>query len=111
MITKITTQQGASAWNQRVILDGAAYLLDFNWNGREGAWFISLSDAEGVPLVMSRKVVTNRPLFGRFKFLTGMPAGDLFALDPSGQIQYASYTELGSAVELFYFDGAELAGL
>lgn len=111
MITKITTQQGASAWNQRVILDGVAYLLDFNWNGREGAWFISLSDSEGVPLVMSRKVVTNRPLFGRFKFLAGMPKGDLFALDPSGQIQYANYTELGSAVELFYFDGSELAGL
>ncbi len=111
MITKITTQQGASSWNQRVNLDGSAFLLDFNWNGRGGAWFISLSDAEGVPLVMSRKVVTDRPLFGRFKFQEGMPKGEVYALDPSGQIAYAGYTELGTAVELFYFDAAELAGL
>lgn len=111
MITKITTQREASAWNQRVNLDGAAYLLDFNWNGREEAWYISLSDAEGVPLVLSRKVVTNRPLFGRFRFVEGMPKGDLYALDPSGKIPYAGYTELGEAVELFYFDAAELAAL
>lgn len=111
MIGKITTQQGASAWNQRVILDGVAFLLDFNWNGREGSWYISLSDAEGNPLVMSRKVVTNRPLFKRFAFLAGMPKGEIFALDPSGKIPYAGYTELGSAVGLYYFDAAELASI
>ena len=107
----LATEQGASSYVMRATLDGVSYGVELNWNGRVGAWYLSLYDAAGEPLLLSRKVVTNMPLLHRFKFLTGMPAGDLIAVDPSETIAYAGYTELGEGrgVTLYYVEGAELA--
>lgn len=110
MIFLVATQQGASAYRTRVVLDGVTFLLDLNWNGRAGAWYMSLFDATGASLLESRKLVTNRPLLQRFRFQAGLPAGELLAMDPSAKIPYAQYDALGDGlgVALYYFDAAEL---
>ena len=111
MIEILQTQQGASAYDQRVTLDGQSYILRFDWNGRAGAWYLSIADAEGEPLLTSRKLSTNSPILNRFRFVDGLPPGELIACDFSAQIPYAGYTELGPkrGVTLYYFDAEEVA--
>jgi hypothetical protein len=108
-LLNIPIKRDAASWTQRMTLDGLSYTLDFAWNGREEAWYLGIYDATGAPLVLSRKIVTNRPLLKRLRFITGLPAGELFASDPSGQIDAAGYDELGTAVKLIYFERVELA--
>lgn len=86
-------------WRARVNLDGTDFLLDFAWNGRAGAWALTLLTAEEAPLVCGLTVVSNRPLFHRFKYLQGMPEGDLVAVDPSGTIAVPGYNQLGDTAD------------
>lgn len=82
-------------WRVRVNLDGSEYTLTFDWNGRHEAWSVGLLDAEGTVLVQGVTLVSNRPLFRRFKSKRGMPAGDLMACDPTETIPVAGYDGLG----------------
>jgi hypothetical protein len=108
-ILNIPIKRDAASWTQRMTLDGLSYTLDFAWNGRDGAWYLGIYDAIGEPLLLSRKIVTNRPLLKRMRFIAGLPAGELFASDPAGLIEYPGYDELGLAVKLLYFEKVELA--
>lgn len=106
----LPTEQGASSYTMRATLDGVSFGVELNWNGRVGAWYLSLYDAAGVALLRSRKVVTNFPLLSRFRFIDGLPAGELIAVDPSETIAYANYTELGErlGVTLLYIEASEI---
>jgi hypothetical protein len=110
-ITIIPVQENFSAWSQRTNLDGVDYQLDFAWNGLAGAWYLSISDTQGVPFVTGLKLVSNRPLLKRFHFIAGMPPGEIYAADPSGTISYAGFTDLNRSVDVVYFDAAELADI
>lgn len=106
---EIPLLQNTAAWRQRVTLDGSDFLLDFAWNEREGAWYLTIYTADEDLLLASRKIVTARPLLKRFRFVAGLPAGEFFATDFTGEISYAGYSELGTAVRFFYLDAAEIA--
>lgn len=108
-LLNVPIKRGAASWTQRMQLDGIAYILDFAWNGRDGAWYLGLLDAAGNPLLLSRKIVSNTPLLRRFRFVSGLPAGELFASDPTNTIDYPGYDELGATVKLIYFEKSELA--
>lgn len=110
MIFFLPVQEDASNQRARVSLDGKTYYIDLLWNGRVGAWFLSLFDAEQNALVRSRKLVTNRPILARVRYTPGLPPGEIFALDPSESIDYAQYDQLGPkrGVTLCYFDAAEM---
>jgi len=106
---RIPTQQGLAAWSQRTSLDGVDYQLDFAWNGRAGAWYLSVSTIQGDALVIGMKLVTNRPLLHRFHHIPGVPPGEIVALDESASIPWANYNELSNGVDLFYLEAADLA--
>ncbi len=110
MIFILPAQQGASNQRNRVTLDGSTYYVDLLWNGRVGAWYLSLFDAQQRALVRSRKLVTNRPILDRVRYTEGLPPGEIFALDPSETIDYADYEQLGPkrGVVLCYFDETEM---
>ncbi len=112
MIFRLPVQQGTSNQRARVTLDGSVYYVDLLWNGRIGAWYLSLFDADQKALVRSRKLVTNRPILERVRFTPGLPPGEILAIDPSEQISYAQYDQLGRGlgVGLYYFDAEEMAG-
>lgn len=113
MIIRVPTMQGAAAYDQRMVLDGVSYTLNLNWNGRVGAWYLSIYSAADEPLLLSRKLATNSPILARFRFVEGLPPGEFFAVDASNSIAYAGYDELGDGlgVKLYYFDAEEMAGL
>ena len=90
--------------SHRVELDGSTYQLDLAWNGRAECWCLSLALEDGTPLVSGLALVSNAPILNRFKFREGMPAGELIAADLTGKISCANYTQLGSEVELIYYE-------
>lgn len=104
---QIPTQQNLSSWSQRTQLDGTDYIIDFNWNGRDAAWYINLSTIEGTLLVGSIKLVSNRPLLKRFKYIDGMPLGEIVAYDGSGTIDQAGYGQLSNGVDLIYIEASD----
>jgi hypothetical protein len=106
---KIPVQQSLAAWSQRTQLDGVDYQLDFAWNDRDGAWYLSISAIDGTPLVYGIKLVSNRPLLARFHSTSGMPPGEIIAFDESGSIYWAGYTDLNNGVDLIYMTAAEVA--
>lgn len=108
-IQNVPVKRDASSWTQRMTLDGISYILDFAWNGRDGAWYLGLLDAAGNPLMLGRKIVSNRPLLKRLRFTPGLPAGELFANDPTATVDYPGYNDLGKTVKLLYFERSELA--
>lgn len=109
MITEIAVQQGLAAWDQRATLDGVDYLLSFAWNGRDGAWYMSIRDTSGNDILTGIKLVSNRPLLQRFHYLVGVPAGEISAVSLDSSIDFAQFGDLGVSVLLYYFDAAEVA--
>lgn len=106
----VPTEQGSSSYVTRIALDGVSYGLELNWNGRAEAWYLSIYDTSGAPLLLSRKVATNFPILKRFRFVDGLPPGELVAVDASATLDYAGYTELGElrGVTLYYVEASEL---
>jgi hypothetical protein len=90
-----------------VPFEGTDFLLDFDWNGRASAWFLSVYSADEAPLVLGIKVVSNRPLLHRFRSTPGLPAGDLVAVDFTGLIPYAGFDRLGAEVAFKYLTSDE----
>lgn len=89
---------------QRVVLDGAQYLFELQWNGREGRWFLHLLDAGGSPIELGMKLVANARLGARCRD-PRMPAGVLFLHASSGRDP--GLDELRD-VTLAYLDAADV---
>ena len=93
-------------------LDGQAFILAFDWNAREGEWYVSLADGSGNPLVMSTKIVPNILLWQQYKAAGGLPAGDLIAIDTQNNLQTAQigFADLGQRYQLCYLELADWLG-
>jgi hypothetical protein len=91
----------------RTELDGARYLFDLEWNDRAAAWFFSISDAEGVPLVSGVRVVIDLPLLDGFSN-AALPPGVLFAADSMNMDLDPGRTDLGDRVQLVYTPIADI---
>lgn len=90
-----------ASYTLQVDLDGSTYGLAFAWNDYAGAWFLSIADADGNPLVCGVRVVVDFPLAAR-STLAGMPPGMFIATDSSGAHQEPGLGDLGSRVKFQY---------
>lgn len=88
-------------------LEGVSYSFEFRWNEREEAWFLTLGDGEGVPLVAGLRVVVD---FDLLSYARGerVPSGYLFALDTQGEHIDPGFEDLGRRVQMHYFTADEL---
>lgn len=93
-------------FEMRIELESVTYTLEFRWNDRDGAWYMSIGDAEGEIIAAGRKVVIDLPLFFRFVD-PRLPPGQFFGVDTSGQKLDAGYEDLGERVQLIYFESTE----
>ncbi len=88
---------------QNTALDGTSFSLIFDWNAREGAWYLTLSDADGVVIAAGRKLVADWfPL--RNVIDVRRPPGLLMVQDTTGAGRDPGRYELGSRVKLIYFE-------
>lgn len=90
-----------------VELEESIYTIELYWNTRAEAWFLSVYDVLGEPLVSGRKVALGAPILGRAERPSG-PPGAIIAFDTSGENVEAGETDLGGRVQLVYFDSTEL---
>lgn len=102
-----TPDDGYPARSQRTSLDGVAYELTFLWNERQGAWFLSIADAEGAPILMGARILVDHPLLGSLRDAR-RPPGELVALDMSDQQRDPGIDDFGTRVMLVYLDREEL---
>ncbi len=90
-------------FTQRITLDGQEYILRFDWNGREGRWYLDIGDVDENWIVTGLKIVANWPLTRRCVDIR-KPPGDLYAVDFSSQRgEPPILPELGRRVRLLYF--------
>jgi len=109
-------------FSKQVELDGVTYTLLFFWNDQDdsvvdgngnstgGAWYVTIAQADGTPILAGIRVVVNYAVGGRFRNSgIGMPPGILWFEDTSGQELDPGLTDLGVRVTLSYIDAASVA--
>lgn len=96
------------SYTQRTTLDGREYVLGFDWNARDLSWYFSISDEDGAPILVGRKIVLDYPLLDRLVD-DRAPPGAIVALDLSGRNEPPQLDDLGTRVILYYYDAASLA--
>lgn len=108
MATKqVPTSQTLPRYSQKTALEGRTYNMDFHWNTRDNAWYLSLAEEDGTPVVSGVKLVANWPLTRRVTLETNVP-GMLIAFDTTGLGEDPSFEELGTRVQLLYKEEADL---
>lgn len=107
-VLQIATGDGVTPYfDLQVTLEGTTYTLEFAWNVRLGAWFMSILDETGtIPILMGIRVVANLLLGSNAPLTT--PPGAFMAYDTSGQGLDPGFVDLGDRVKLIYFTKAQL---
>lgn len=107
MSFRLPIKQEGARFSAAYELDGITYALEFRWNDRDGAWFLQVGDANGVPLISGLKVCLGILLLGRATSKL-LPPGDFMAIDTAGRNAEAGFEDLGRRVQILYFTSAEL---
>lgn len=90
----------------KATLDGASYLLRFEWNMRCG-WFIGLSDQDGVAIFSPKRMVPDWD-FLQHETDPRRPRGALLVRDTSGLGEPAVFEDFGTRHILVYATEAEM---
>ena len=109
-VVKIPTTPSLPHYNQFTTLDGTTYELVFFWNTRDEHWYMDINDIDGNIILPSSKLVCNYPLLRRAKN-PDSPPGQILAMDTSGLDEDPAFNDLGTRVELLYYDAEELVSL
>lgn len=88
--------------------DGKSYSFEFRWNDRAEAWFMTVGNGEGVPLVSGVRVVVNLPLLAPYSNPELPQGGHLIALDTTEANRDPGFEDLGRRVLLVFFTDEEL---
>lgn len=92
---------------QRVRLDGRDYLLDFDWNAREGFWYLHLSDQSGTAIACGLKLAVGGRIAHRVTDARA-PAGAMVVIDTTAAGLEAGIDDLLARVLLAYVEDATL---
>lgn len=103
----IPTRGDIGAYFFRITLDLEVFSLSFQFNDREGRWYMSIADQAGNPVRSGLKLVSNFPVTARIADPAG-PNGEIMALDTTGQGLDAAFADLGSRVLVTYEEEATL---
>lgn len=92
-------------------LDGVLFRMEFKFNERDQAWYMSILDTNDNHLRSGLRVVSDWTLLRLWQELTKRPEGEIIATALGGITRPALIDELGSQVILTYLDAAEIAAL
>ena len=110
MPQSVPLRTGVPSFRQRTSLDGVTFEFEFRWNERESAWYVSVTDADGVPLRGGVRMALNTPLL-RSVADARRPGGELYLIDLDGTGVEAALGDLGVRAVLTYVTAAESAAL
>ena len=89
-------------------LDGTTYSFRFRWSQRGECWHMDMWTLDGVPVVLSARLVTGWPLLRRVRNNV-RPPGELFVADLTGPGEEPTLEGFGTRFVLFYADAEELS--
>jgi hypothetical protein len=92
-------------------LEGQTYSFEATWNDRDGCWYLQLGDSSQNPLTGFQRVVLGTFLFANYTGQPNLPPGQFQAIDTTGQDQDAGLADLGSRVQIWYWESGTLAAL
>jgi uncharacterized protein DUF6983 len=93
-----------SVANYRVAttLSDRVYLFDVRWNTREGVWYFNILSEDETMLSAGNKIVLGACLAGR-SVNHDLPPGIFLAQDLAGLGQDATFDDIGTRVQIFYY--------
>ena len=106
-IIRIPLDQDSPEFVQQTQLDGITYTLRFHWNEREQSWYLAIGDVDDVPIVTSRKMVSEWPMLHREQS-ERKPPGSLWVVDLTGSGEPPGLSDLDKRVVLLYLDEEEM---
>jgi len=95
-------------FTEDITLDGTAYKFRFKQNFRGQFDTLDVLTKEGVVLVAGMKLCLNTSLFKRHPG-RGLPPGELFVVDLSGNNDVIEFEDFDGRIVLFYYTEDELA--
>ncbi|MCK5609855.1 hypothetical protein KAR91_48735 [Candidatus Pacearchaeota archaeon] len=96
------------AFTEEIILDNIPYRFTFTWNGRGEFWVFSIADRDEVKLISGIKVLIDFELLRKYPG-RGTPPGELYAIDPSGQLETIGRNDFQDQASLVYVEEDEVA--
>jgi hypothetical protein len=103
----IPFQKGLPSFTEEVTLDGIVYTFEFSWNSRGGFWSMNILNRDQTQLVMGVRLVMFYGLIRKFVD-RGLPNGELYVLDPSGNTDEIQQNDFETRLTLCYFDEDEI---
>jgi hypothetical protein len=103
-----TLFDGTAHYRQSTPLDGEVFVLHFNFNTRDGNWYLSVHDLDDNPIrgCVGRKLVVNYPVLLR-SVASDRPIGELLVV--SGADDDPGLFDLGNGTILSYIPRADVA--
>lgn len=98
------------AFTEEIVLDNVPYRFSFNWNTRGKFFTLIISDRDQVELLSGIKLVINFELL-RWYPGRGTPPGELYVVDPSGELERVERNSFQDKLSLIYVGEAEVATL
>lgn len=99
-----------SAWHtQEISVEGSLLNITFKYNTADAGWYISLSTINDNLILGDTKVMPNQSLTGRYKYLEGLPSGNLWCVRRKNDFSPISRDNLGigKTYELWWLSAAE----
>jgi hypothetical protein len=79
---RVIPTTNAPFYTETVPLDGINYRLYFGYNQRENCWYLSIADELGKDLLNGIKLVCGLEYLLRWRYIAGLPPGQLFMIYP-----------------------------
>ncbi len=106
-LINLPTRTDAARYSFDIELDAVTFHFEMEWNDRNNSWYMSISDASGVPLLSGRRVSIGYPLINIYRD-PRLPAGMIEAIDTSSTDTEPGAGDLGDRVKLVYTPFADL---
>lgn len=104
-----STDPKVPSYTQRTQLGSRDYLLTFDWNGRDGHWYLDIALEDETMVAAGIKIVLGTRLL-RSVYGPNRPEGEIIAVDTTGSHRDPGLEDLGSRVILAYLEPSDLAG-
>lgn len=108
MALEIPILAGVNVFEQRMLLDGEFYTLNFRWNKRASRWYLDLADGEGDMIATGLAIVVGIPITAHLRAHAGVPPGVIVCVDTTDAGEDPGFDELGERCKLIYLEAAEL---
>jgi hypothetical protein len=93
------------------VLDEVSYVFDVRWNRRDQCWYLDAYEEDGETAIFHGVKVVLGARLGRMHRHPLLSQGALIAYDTSGQLEDATFDDLGSRVLVVYVPNDELVAM